>query len=890
MQQIAGKYCVLILCGFIIMPVITWCKKNRSVSKEDIIAFTKGSAYSSIVKTSDNFKSLVSAKKDDISNHIDNGLRRNKEENSSLQELHKNFSDEKSTSEEAGLHITAAAESSIKSNPEEALVLSEKTEEVLASDNDLMEEEQMFIEFNFENADLQNFVKQIQEIFDIIFISDDAIDPLLKGAKAVKGNKITFKTEKPLSRNQAWELFVTFMQIAGLAVVKHTTLPQTYRITTLESARKMAIPAFIGTQYQALPDSDEMIRYVYFIENSNLETIKNVVDSLRSTSSSLIILQEQKAFILTERAYNIKKLMEIVKELDKATIPQTMSLLQLKQADAKTVKELYDTIIGTDDRNPANRFMNQRKIPSSTYFPENLKIIVEPRRNALILIGPEAATKKVEDFVKKYIDTEFSQPYSAYFVYQLKYADANTIADIMSNVTQFGKDTDAGKFGGIRGDDQYLKQLIFVSEKETNRLIIKGKFEDYMHAVEILEKLDAPPAQVEIEILILSVILQDTKSLGAQIRSKEGNSSLLGSNVKFQTSGLFQSSKIQENTGDVSGVNRLLGNLLQVVQGAASGNTIISLGSDLYNVWGVFQALQKVANTNTVANPFLTAINKTPAVVSLGQTRRVVTSTVVGSTAQNSFGEQKAELKVQITPQINSDGMIVLELDIQFDDFVNATNFSDATKNVRQIKTATIVANNEILALGGLVRAQSSDDMSKTPIMGDVPFLGWLFKNKQKAQQKDNLLILISSHIIDSHSSETVKNMTQKHVDEYYGTLGQMMDAASKKDPINKMFFEEGKKSLVVKAEDMMFGKKNSNVVSKRKRITKRMRKRADQQKDTVSIVTEPKNNVTLEHAVALDTKQQEDSISSLVALAKERPKRASLRDLLTDQKVKEQV
>lgn len=880
-MQIIFKCFLMVVSWAMLMPCAIWSKKNRSISKEDIIAFTKGVDYPSISKKNESNGAVVMNKQED---HFD--IMNNEALTKSVQDTGLDKANEHIVNEAQEL----SKSSSLEKDAENVLTLPTEHEHFLMpkQDNET-EDEEAFIELNFENADLQNFVKLIEDIFDIIFISDDAIDPLIKGAKAVKGNKITFKTEKPLSRNQAWELFVTFMQIAGLAVVKHNSLSHTYRITTLESARKMAIPAFIGTEYQVLPDSDEMIRYVYFIENSNLETIKNVVDSLRSTSSSLIILQEQKAFILTERAYNIKKLMEIVKELDKATIPQTMSLLQLKQADAKTVKELYDTIVGVEDKNPANRFMTQRKTPTSTYFPENLKIIVEPRRNALILIGPEAATKKVEDFVKKYIDTEFTQPYSAYFVYQLKYADANTIADIMSNVTQFGKDTDAGKFGGIRGNDQYLKQLLFVPEKETNRLIIKGKFEDYIDAVEVLEKLDSPPAQVEIEILILSVVLQDTKSLGAQIRSKEGNSSLLGSNVKFQTSGLFQSSKIQENTGDVSGVNRLLGNLLQLVQGAASGNTIISLGSDLYNVWGVFQALQKVANTNTVANPFLTATNKTPAVVSLGQTRRVVTSTVVGSTTQDSFGEQKAELKVQITPQINSDGMIVLELDIQFDDFVNATNFSDATKNVRQIKTATIVANNEILALGGLVRAQSSDDMSKTPIVGDIPFLGWLFKNKQKAQQKDNLLILISSHIIDSRSSEAVKDMTQKHVNEYYGTLGQMVDAATRKDPINKILFEEGKKSLVTQAEDMLFGKKNANIASKRKRITNRMRKRSIEQKDATSISIEPKDPL-LERAVALDDHQHDNTIKSNIALPKQKIKRSSLKTLLSNEDVKEQV
>lgn len=798
-------------CCFLQSAVIA--KQKRSFSKKDIVAFNNQTE--SLVETTYDLspKSMLAVNAEQevpvAADHLEKEFEqpvKTEVEDRSMVAIMKNLDDKGSDA------------------PEEAEVDAEE-----------------FIEFNFENADLINLVKQVELIFDISFLSDDAIEPLLKGARAIKGNKLTFKTQHPLTRTQAWELFVTFMQIAGLSVVKHA-LPRTYRITNLESARKMPMPSFIGSAYTELPDSDELIRFVYFIENSSMETIKTMVDALRSSASTFIILQEQKAFILTDRAYNIKKLMEIIKEVDKAAVPQTMSLLQLKQADARTVKELYDTITG-DEKNNQNRFAppTQRKQPTSSYFPENLKMIVEPRRNALILIGPYDATKKVEEFITKYIDTELSQPYAAFFVYQLKYADANTIADIMNNVTQFGKDTEAGKFGGTRGKDQYMKSILFVPEKETNRLVIKGKFEDYMTAVEILEKLDAPPVQVEVEMLILSVVIKDTKSIGAQIRSKEGNSSLLGQNIKFQTSGLFQNKGIVENFQESNGVTRLLGNLLQLVQGAASGNTILSLGSDLYNVWGVFQALQTVANTNTIANPFLTVTNKTPAIVSLGQTRRVVTSTIVGSTTQTAQGDQAAELRVEIEAQVNSDGMIKLNLNVKYDDFTNSSSVNDGTKNVRQLKTSTTLADGEVLGIGGLARAQSNDDMNKTPFFGDLPGIGLLFKNKQKAVQKDNLLILLTCRIVDPHDKVEMTKATQKHADEYYLTLGQMASASDRKDPVHKMFFEEPKNSLVTQAEDSFFGKVNSNVIIKRKRVRKSLRLQKKAALEKPVLTAEPK-------------------------------------------------
>ena len=82
----------------------------------------------------------------------------------------------------------------------------------------------------------------------------------------------------------------------------------------------------MGCLQAHLPDNDEMVRFVYFVENTSLDTLRTVVDSLRSPNSSLVVLQELKAFVLTDKAYNIKSLMNIVHELDKVTMPQAMSV------------------------------------------------------------------------------------------------------------------------------------------------------------------------------------------------------------------------------------------------------------------------------------------------------------------------------------------------------------------------------------------------------------------------------------------------------------------------------------------------------------------------------------------------------------------------------------
>ncbi len=666
-------------------------------------------------------------------------------------------------------------------------------------------EEEEKIELQFEDADLQTFVEQIAHLFDVTFISDEAIDPLPKGTsdsptKALKGNKITFKTSSPVTRQQAWNLFITFLSVAGFGIVQQPD-PTIYRIEAIKATQKAPLPTFIGVNYETLPETDELIRYLYFIENATIESMLDIVKSLQSSAAAApIFLKDQKAFLLTDKSYNIRSLMKIIKELDKVTMPQAMSVLKLREADAVEVKKLYDELTQQgEDRSPFRPF-GARKQPTAIYFPENARIIAEPRTNSLILLGSQDAISKIEDFIVKHVDVALDQPYSPLYTYQLQYADAKTVAEIMNKTTKLGKETEAGKSGGVRGQDKYLRNMAFTPEPKTNKLIIKGDYDDYLIAKEIIQKLDEPQPQVAIEVLILSVELIDTKELGTQIRSKVANNipgldGLLGKNVAFQTSGLRAggppSPIVTNNTG--AGVTRLLGNLLNLVTNAGVANTIVTFGQDVFGVWGLFQALRTITNLQVISNPFLVASNKTPAKISLGETRRIVSGTIISGpqTSEDTFENDEAALKVNIEPQINSDGMIVLKLRVELTEFTDASDASSGQKTTKLVETNAIVSDREVLALGGLIRNTIKENLSKVPILADIPVLGWLFKNKRKSVDKDSLLILISTKIIPPHEISEVNKFTQERLKYYRNEMGDMAQADTPMDPIHKLFFSE---------------------------------------------------------------------------------------------------
>lgn len=670
------------------------------------------------------------------------------------------------------------------------------------------------IEFHFENTDLSILVSQIEEIFHVKFISDEALNPLSPTGKAIKGNKISFKTQEALTKKQAWNLFLNFLDLATLSVAP-TADPRFYKILSSDSAYKAAIPSYIGVDPILLPDNDAVIRYVYFLENSSLDAIKSIIEALRNQTASVppIFLQDSKAFILTDKSYNIKMLMQIVKELDKASMPQTLSVLKLRRVDAVKAKALYEQVSRTEDQSMAARLFPARRQPTSLYFPENARVFAEPRTNTLILLGPKDAVTKIEEFITRYIDVDLNKPYSPLYVYPLKYADATTVANILSGpdgVLQFGKNTEAGKHGGVRGEDKYFKNMSVTPDKETNRLVIRGEYDDYLKIVEIIEKLDEPQPQIGIEVLILSININEARQLGTQLRSKvPGIDGLVGNDVKFQTSGLAPNGVprgiVENPSPTATGAERLLGNLINLAVGAQPGNTIISLGTDVFGVWGIFQALETLTSLKVVANPFLTAVNNYPASVDVGEIRRVTSATVIGG---NTNGESKtdypASLNVAITPQINSDGMIVLDVKVTLQTFLD-TDPTSARTSTRSVKTKTIVSDREVLALGGLIQNTVSDSVSKVPILGDIPILGWLFKNKQKKDTKNSLLILISSKIVKPDQAETIAPFTQDRIQQYRSTVNDMQDPSMKHDPVTKLFFKNGDSSTEKIMDEFMF-------------------------------------------------------------------------------------
>jgi type IV pilus assembly protein PilQ len=182
------------------------------------------------------------------------------------------------------------------------------------------------------------------------------------------------------------------------------------------------------------------------------------------------------------------------------------------------------------------------------------------------------------------------------------------------------------------------------------------------------------------------------------------------------------------------------------VQGASASTFAIGFSDNSGLIELELSALESSGNGEVIARPKVTTQDKVTATISSGVL--IPYQAQAGGTAGGSTTEfQEAVLSLQVTPQITPDGRIIMELDIT-QDSVAAGSGAIPAINTNAVTTSVLVDNGETIVLGGVFREESTTTETKTPLLGDVPYLGRLFKRTENASRRTELLIFITPKII----------------------------------------------------------------------------------------------------------------------------------------------
>jgi len=156
---------------------------------------------------------------------------------------------------------------------------------------------------------------------------------------------------------------------------------------------------------------------------------------------------------------------------------------------------------------------------------------------------------------------------------------------------------------------------------------------------------------------------------------------------------------------------------------------------------------------NLLSEPSLLCINNQESSIYVGKTEPIITQSTIGATTtdltRNSYTRQDIGLMLKVKPRLSSDGKVSLSVEAKLEDILPQSQIGLPLTTKREIKTTAIVSNGEAVIVGGLIKDDDKSSANKVPFLGDIPFLGALFRYKESAKDKINLVIILTPYIVD---------------------------------------------------------------------------------------------------------------------------------------------
>ena len=310
-----------------------------------------------------------------------------------------------------------------------------------------------------------------------------------------------------------------------------------------------------------------------------------------------------------------------------------------------------------------------------------------------------------------------------------------------------GYGADAGGAYGMAAGQARRDMIGIVADETNNSLVISATRNQYDKILRILGRLDAMPTQVLLETVIAEVALNDQLQFGVQwFLQNRGDRLNLATNA---TANLAGSAVPVTGTGTaVSGTAALIS---AATRGIPGFNYLMS-GTN-FNV--VLNALQGITTVHVLSSPNITVLDNRTAKLQIGDQVPIVKQSGQSALAAGAPILNQIELKdtgviLSVTPRVNKNGLVVLDINQEVSDVVPTTTSSINSPTIRQRRVATSVAVNDghTLALGGLVQEKSQRSNESLPILGDLPIIGPAFRNRDDIRTRTELIVFIRPKVI----------------------------------------------------------------------------------------------------------------------------------------------
>ena len=610
---------------------------------------------------------------------------------------------------------------------------------------------------NLKDADIRAFIEDTSVVTGKTFI----VDPRVTGTVSVS-------SQAKLTQNEVFQVFQDVLRVRGF-----TALPTShgaYRITLIQGAAQAA--PFASSQYGGF--TTEILKLAHGDAAEAVKLVKPVMHSQGRITAN----PGGRVMVITDYPENIKKVRHVIDAI--AVDPAAIITIPLQHISATDARETVDALEGNGQGGAQNRAGG------------GVTAVAVEAINSLILRGDPAKIDQLRKMILD-LDASGSAPPGQVGVIPLRYANAEDVVTVLENILPtFSRELKAGDM-----------EPTVAFDAASNTILVSAKPEIQSSLENVVRRLDIRRPQVLVEAIIVEISDTTAEDLGVQfiLAGNEGsalpvistNYSRSAPNLLAITGALVNDSRLdtvsQGNLREAA-ITSLLG-----LQGGTFG--IGGSGSD--GLFGaVLNAVQNDTDSNVLSTPFVTTLDNVPATFLVGQEVPFTSGATLGANNTNPFraiNREDVGIKLEVLPQINEGDVVRLEIRQEVSSIAPdvSTMASDLVTNKREISTTVLAENGEIIVLGGLIQDNEQLFQGKTPVLGDVPVIGNLFKGKSNERTRTNLMVFIRPTII--RDGAAARPLTQRKLDiiraeEYQknperpSRINQMLDRMQFETPV----------------------------------------------------------------------------------------------------------
>jgi general secretion pathway protein D len=590
---------------------------------------------------------------------------------------------------------------------------------------------------NFVNADIPSVVKAIGAHTGKNFI----IDPRVTG-------NMNIISQTPVSKDLAYQILLSALRVHGFAAIEERGV-----VKIVPEADGKTSGTVIGRGAQV--SGDRIVTQVFTLQNESAAQLATVLRPLVAPNNFIGAYPGNNTLVITDYAENVKRIARIIASID---VPAStdLQMIKLQYASAVDVGALLGRLMPETAANPA-----------SPGAPPKLAIGVEPRTNSLLIrADTPALVTRIKALVAG-IDIPTAANGNIHVVY-LRNAEATKLAETLrgllsgaassASVSQPTSSTSSTSTGAASQAVSTVSaspaptqiNSTIQAYPSTNSLVITAPDHVYNSLRAVIDKLDARRAQVFVEALIVEVSSTVASEFGIQWQdisglNRGGTQVIGGTNFGSRGGGANIIDAASNITSLGNGLN------LGIVRGTVrvAGQEILSLGA-------LARALEADQKNNVLSTPNILTLDNEEAKIVVGQNVPFVTGsfTQTANAANSPFQtiERKdVGLTLRVTPQVTEGGTVKLKVFQEVSSVVpTAANVrsADLITNKRSVENTVLADDGQIIVIGGLIQDDTKNNDSQVPILGDIPYIGNLFKYKTRSRDKTNLMIFLRPYVL----------------------------------------------------------------------------------------------------------------------------------------------